>query len=184
MQDRGLRPAEELFADKEHGTRYRYMAGCKCFYCRRANSDYERERKEARERGDWNGLVPADRARKHIEELSRQGVGRRTLSARCGVGDTVIQQIKSGRKTQIRARTERKILEIAPIHQKGSTLVDATEAWSMINQLLIEGFTKTRIAAELGYKGNPPALQLNRDRITAENARKVRALYRKYMYMN
>ncbi len=32
---RGLRPVAELGADRPHGTRLRYFAGCKCFHRRR-----------------------------------------------------------------------------------------------------------------------------------------------------
>ena len=63
LASRGLKPITELAAEKPHGTRLRYIAGRHCFQCRRANSDYERQRKAARLAGDWNGLVPAERAR-------------------------------------------------------------------------------------------------------------------------
>lgn len=110
LADRGLRPAAELAADKPHGTRLRYIGGCKCFQCRRANSDYERDRKAARLAGDWNGFVPADRARAHLMSLSRSGVGKRAVQAASDVCMTVLQDIRTGKKAQIRARTERRIL--------------------------------------------------------------------------
>ena len=40
-----LRSAAVLSIDKPHGTRLKYMGGCKCMLCRAANSRYETERK-------------------------------------------------------------------------------------------------------------------------------------------
>jgi len=159
------------------------MAGCKCFHCRRANSDYERERKKARAAGDWNGIIDAGPTRNHLRKLSRAGIGRRQVQALCGVGDTVLQEIKTGKKRRIRARTERRVLAITDIdaNKTGSTLVDARESWRLLDDLLSEGFTKTELARELGSNGNPPILQLKHNRITATNRLKVFSLWRKYM---
>jgi hypothetical protein len=107
LASRGLRPVAELAADRPHGHRLRYLAGCRCFHCRRANSDYERERAAARAAGDWNGIVDAAPARRHILALSRRGVGRRMVAAASDVGLSVIADIRTGRKMRIRARTER-----------------------------------------------------------------------------
>lgn len=183
ISERGLRSHAELGADRPHGTRMRYMSGCKCFYCRRANSDYERERQVARMNGDWNGIVDAAPARAHLVRLSHAGIGRRQVMALTGVGDTVLHEVKIGKKLRIRKRTERLILGVMDIdaNKAGSTLIDAAGTWRLLDKLLVEGFTKTRLAAELGYQGNPPALQISRDRVTVTNSRKVRALWRKYM---
>lgn len=66
----GLRPVAELAADRPHGDRLRYMAGCRCKECRAANTAYETQRALARKAGDWNGVVSAARARSHIAVLS------------------------------------------------------------------------------------------------------------------
>ena len=176
--ERGLRPVAELAADRPHGTRLRYLAGCKCFKCRRANSDYERERQAARAAGDWNGIVDADRARRHILALGRQGVGRRMVAAASDVAESVIADVRAGRKLKIRARTERRILEVTPACRGDATLVPAKQTWERIEWLLDEGFTKGRIALELGRKTR--ALQLNREWVTARNAAAVEALVRRY----
>lgn len=70
MRPHDLPSAAALAKDKPHGTRLRYMAGCKCMLCRAANSRYETERAAARKNGDWNGLVSAIHARRHILKLS------------------------------------------------------------------------------------------------------------------
>ena len=178
MQARGLRPIAELGGSRPHGTRLRYLAGCKCFHCRRANSDYERERQKAREAGDWNGLVDADAARAHLRKLARQGVGRRMVHAVSDVALSVLQDVRSGRKRRIRALTERRILAVTQACRGDAVHVPAGPTWERIEWLLSEGFTKARIARELGMKR--PALQLNRHRVTVRNAAQVEALWRRY----
>lgn len=173
---RGLRPVAELAQDKPHGTRLRYIAGCKCFHCRRANSDYERQRKVARAAGDWNGLVPADKARAHLMILSRRGVGRRAVSAASDICSTVLQDISSGRKSRIRARTERKILSVNASMVSDHALVAPGRTFKLIEQLRQEGFTKTELARRLGYRNQ--ALQFNPKRMTARNVARVERLYR------
>lgn len=173
----GLKPMSELAADKPHGDRLRYIAGCRCFQCRRANSDYERQRKAARLAGDWNGIVPADRARAHLMSLSRRGVGKRAVAAATDVCHTVVHDIRSGRKTQIRARTERKILAVTPRMVSDRALVKPGRTFRLIELLLEEGFTKAELARRLGYRNG--ALQFRRDRMTAKNVQRVESLYRR-----
>lgn len=98
INTRGLRSAASLAAERQHGDRLKYMAGCHCNLCRAANTAYERQRKQAREAGDWNGLVSSAKARRHINNLSKAGVGRRSIAACSDVGDTIIFDIKAGNK--------------------------------------------------------------------------------------
>jgi hypothetical protein len=180
LPDRGLRPVHELAADRPHGTRLRYLAGCKCFQCRRANSDYERQRQAARAAGDWNGIVDAGPARAHLRRLSRLGIGRRVVSEVSNVAQTVLAEVKSGRKKRIRARTARRILSVGTAQRADAALVPAGATWKRIDALLEEGFTKSRIARELGAKTR--ALQIRRDLVTVRTAAKVETLWRKYQW--
>lgn len=176
---RGLKPASELGADLDHGVRMKYMAGCKCFYSRRANSDYERERKIARAAGDWNGIVSAKRARRHLAKLRRGGVGRRAVRMATDLGDTTLQDIVAGRKENIRARTERSILAVTANAALDGAYISASRTWSQVNQLITEGFTKARISIEIGQGGR--ALQLGKKQVTARNAAAIDRLWRRYM---
>jgi hypothetical protein len=178
LSERGLRPVAELAADRPHGHRLRYLAGCRCFYCRRSNSDYERGRAAARAAGDWNGIVDAAPARRHLRALARQGVGRRMVAAASDVALSVVADVRAGRKLKIRARSERRILAVTPACRGDAALVPAGPTWERIEWLLEEGFTKGRIALELGRKTR--ALQLNREWVTARNAAAVEALVRRY----
>jgi hypothetical protein len=175
---RGLRPAAELADSKPCGTRIRYVGGCRCFRCRRANSDYERERQKARAGGDWNGIVDAAEARRHILKLSRKGIGRRSITAATDIADSILVEIKNGARKRIRARTARKILSVTTAAIADRAFVPAGKAWSLIGELIDEGFTKTAIAHELGYGR---ALQLNKVRITARNDLEVKKLHRRLM---
>jgi len=170
-----------LTADPErfqHGTRARYALKCRCDDCRAANTAYERARAAARRSGDWNGLVPAARARQHLLKLSDQGVGRRAVAAATDIADSVLTQIRNGTKQRIRAETERRILRCNPSIASDGALVPAARTWSKVSWLLEEGFTKRRLSALLGQNGL--ALQLGRERVTARNAAKVDRVYRKY----
>jgi hypothetical protein len=174
---RGLKPPAELGADRPHGDRLRYLAGCKCFHCRRANSDYERSRKAARAGGDWNGMVSASNAREHLMALSRQGVGKRAVASASDVGLSTLSDIRTGRKTRIRARTERKILTVTAAMASDRSLVSPGRTFRLIKELVDEGFTKAELARQLGYRKE--ALQFRRHRMTAKNVQRVEALHRR-----
>lgn len=171
-----LRPVAELAAGKPHGVRLRYMAGCRCDACRRANTDYEIQRARARKAGDWNGIVPALGARDHMKWLSRHGVGRRAVQASTDIGDTVLSDILSGRKTRIRARTARKILAVTPAQAADHALISARKAKRLIASLRAEGYSERYLAKRLGYKN--PYLQFASNRITVRNSARIERLYR------
>lgn len=179
MRPSDLPPVAELAADKPHGNRIRYMSGCKCMLCRAANSRYETDRARARRAGDWNGLVPADRARRHLRKLAGAGVGKRSVAEAGDVPVSIIDGIRSGRKRQIRARTERSILSVTREALAAGQLVDARPTWVRIRRLLREGFTRAELARRLGYRS--PALQFRRDTIRLMSAVKIERFYNRIM---
>jgi hypothetical protein len=179
MRPTHLRDVVKLAAQKPHGIRLKYLAGCRCLPCRAANSRYECERAKARRNGDWNGLVPADLARRHILRLSKQGVGRRAVAAASDVPASIIAQIRCGRRTQIRKQTLNRILEVTNLAVSDAALVPAVKTWRQINTLLEEGFSKAELARRLGFAS--PALQLGKNRILARSAARVDRLFRLFM---
>lgn len=175
LRSRGLRPAHELAANRAHGDRLRYIGGCRCDACRKANSAYESARQRARNAGDWNGIVPAAAARQHMLKLSRRGIGRRAIGAATDIADTVLSEIRSGRKQQIRARTERLILAVTPAVASDRAYVSAARTHQLIAALLDEGYTEAFLCQRLGYANR--YLQFG-DRITARNAYRVARLHK------
>lgn len=174
LADRGLKPIAELAAGREHGDRLKYMAGCRCVECRRANSAYESERQKARAAGDWNGFVDATAALAHMKALSEQSVGRRAVAAASDVGDTILQGIINGTKKKIRARTERAILAVTKDSASDHALIPAKPTWKLLNAMIAEGHSKADIARGLG--SSTPALQVGRFQVTVRMARKVELL--------
>ena len=179
---RGLRPASELAARRPHGDRLRYIGGCRCDECRRANSAYERERIAARKAGDWNGLVCASKARAHLAHLSEHSVGRRTVADVSGVADTTLVEIIAGRKTRVRARTERAILRVTATAAADGALVSAQSTWRLLGELVRDGYSKTALAKELGY--TRPALQFSRHRVTVRNRFDVERLHTRLHFVD
>lgn len=179
LAQRGLKPAAELAANRPHGDRLRYIGGCRCDLCRKANSTYERERQKARAAGDWNGIVDAGKAREHLLKLSELGVGRRAVAAASDVAETVLMDIRSRAKTRVRARTERQILAVTPEMASDHALVDAGPTWKLIRDLLKAGFTKSRLSAEMGTNGR--ALQLAKDQVTVRNAARMASVHARLM---
>jgi hypothetical protein len=172
-------PSAEVFADRPHGTRLRYISRCRCVPCRAANSRYETARAAARRAGDWRGIVPADTARAHLLRLSRLGVGYKSVAAAGDVTPSILFAIRTGARKRIRASTERAILAVDEQAIADHALVSPAATWRRIRALLEEGFSKAELARRLGYK--TPKLQLGRPgrrRILAATAAKIERFYR------
>lgn len=175
----GLRSAAELAANRPHGIRLQYMAGCRCLKCRMANSNYQTLRDRARKAGDWNGLVDASEARAHILKLGKQGVGYKTVAQAAGVSKTILARVRTGERLQVRARFSRAVLAVTKDMAAPHSLVKAGELWRRIERLLGQGFTKADLARRLGYSNH--ALQFRRDLVTVASDRAVAVLYRRLM---
>lgn len=168
-------------ARKPHGTRARRKAGCDCIPCRAADSRYESERVRARRNGDWNGIVSAAKACKHIRALGRKGVGYKQVAAAAGVARSIVFGIRSGARENCRARTERLILAVDTTCRGDAALIDAGPTWDLLNKLLRDHFfTKTSLARALGSRAKVPSVQINRKTVTVRNAAKVRRLWENY----
>ncbi len=173
-------PSLSVLADRNpHGTRIKYMGGCRCGECRAAAARSDRESKARRRQGLSNGLTSAEPTREHLLRLSSQGIGRDAVADVSGVAVSVISEIRTGRKQQIRKETERRILAVTVEAAFDKANIDAGPTWRLIGELLEEGFTKAELARRLGYA--VPALPFRRERISARNARRIELLYRRVM---
>jgi hypothetical protein len=170
-------PAPEVFADRPHGMRVRYVAGCRCEDCREANRAYARMQQKLARQGQGNPLVDAGRVRRHLAKLSRAGIGTKTVHDITGVSRTNLVAIVAGAKRQLRRNTAAKILAVTREATHDAKLVDVGPTRRRIARLLQEGFTKGQIARRLGCQR--AALQiLKRGRITAKTEHKVEGLYK------
>jgi hypothetical protein len=160
-----------------HGTRSRYITGCHCFKCRVANTNYETER-AAKQRAGWHArLVDTDRVIAHLKELSKAGVGYKSVAAAANVSHTSLAKIKAGKKTQLRADAEARILAVDQGAIADGALIDAAPTRRLIGKLVEGGYTRAWIAHQLGYSGQ--GLQFRFSTITALNASRVERLYRR-----
>lgn len=219
----------------EHGTRARYVAGCRCRGCKDANvrAYHEREARSKEAAAEvsfppvpvtktWtapdgtvrtrtyrrgcpgydgtgcphrahlrkdsvgmcaccrlrlvdNSTVDASRARHHLRMLSKHGIGRRAVQEATDISETVLHEVKTGRKKTIRRRTQDLILAVDETCVSDGALVDAKDVWRMIHRLVtIHGYTKSAIARRIGQRG--PGLQLGKRRVTARNALAIRKM--------
>jgi hypothetical protein len=126
----------------------------------------------------WNGLVDAGPARAHLLALSEQQVGKRAVAAACDVALSVLDLIRRGTRTKIRAKTERRILAVDAGARSDGARVPAKPTRKLLRQLQREeDMTKGAIALRLGSK--VPALQVGKTRwVTARTAAKVERLAR------
>jgi|SRR5579864_4217741 len=174
-----LKPVQILAATKPHGTRLRYMSGCKCLCCRAANSRYECRRAELRRCGFSNPIVSADATRKHVLALRHRGIGYKTVARNAGVSKTILASVLAGRRVNVRRMTEKRVLELGDRGgPAGGAIVPARNTWLQINRLLREGFTKTALAQRLGVG---KAIQFRSDRVRASTAAKVDRFFRELM---
>ena len=119
----------------------KYMAGCRCWRCKRGNAAYEAELQRKRELFGPNDLVPVDRVRAFLHEMQKLGIGYMTIAKHVGVGKTPLGEIlwpgKSGRN-HIRRRTENKVLAYKQTLDTMPLLVKvpAAETVSKLKQLI------------------------------------------------
>ena len=116
------------------------------------------------------------RAREHLLQLRRKRIGLNAISATTDVSKTQLYNLRSGKQTQLRAMTERRILACtAAAARSDGHRVPAGPTWKLIEQLLEEGYTKTRIANEMGLR----SIQLAKTTITARSAHRFAVVYRR-----
>ena len=169
-------PPFSRWATRPHGTRLRYMSGCKCMQCRAANSRHETTRAALRKVGLGNGIVCASAARAHIARLGTRQMGYKQVARVAGVAISVVAAVKAGRKLRIRQETDRRIRAVAWQPALGA-LVDAGPTWVLLNELIATGYPKRRLAHWLGQRGQ--GLQVSRRHVKAQTAMCVRALHRR-----
>ena len=124
-------------------------------------------------------LVRTLRVRNHLKRLAAAGIGSRQVSKACGVTRNVLLRIQEGEIQKTRRETEARILGVDVADLADGALVDAGPTWSLLEEMLRAGHTKTAIAGLLGSNAKVPALQIRRDYCTSGTAKAVEALHRR-----
>ena len=163
-----------------HGVRSRYVCGCRCEACRKANREYAHTRAKAQQRGDWNGLVDAEPARQHLLHLSARGVGARTVHSVSDVALTVLRDVKACRQKKIRARQSKRILAVDSSCKADHAVISARDTWRLVRWMVRRGYPKAELARRLGYKS--PALQLRKRYVLAKTASRIQRLHRQIVH--
>jgi hypothetical protein len=174
---------------RQHGTRAKYVVEkCRCEPCRKANRDYALQRDRHKRRVAFGieeprpAFVDATEAREHLLWLSKVGVGKRRVSKLTGISLSVIDRLRQGNQTKCRPKTAAKILAVGRSKASDGAFIDAKQTWRLIDDLVNHGWTKTAIAKAIGSKAQRPALQLQRNKVTAKNARAIAQLHEREMF--
>lgn len=151
------------------------MAGCRCGVCTEANTRYQRERGRQLRRPDgrWGPWVDAARVAERIEELSRSGVGVRTIAAAAGVATSTVSRIRSGGVRRVRAPVATAIMAV-PSTCAASVTVDAAPARRHRDALVGSGWALSQIAEVCGL--GPAAVRLRAPRCRARTRDRIVAL--------
>jgi hypothetical protein len=157
-----------------------WRRGCRCRECRTAANVYNIKLQRRRDRGEET-LQDNSEAAEHILWLRSQGIGLRAVAAATGLQRLTVWKIARGETRRSRPETISRIMAVGTHMRKAGSLVDAEPTWRLIDDMLANGFTRTRIAAELGSTAKRPALQLKRDKIKQSNADQVREVYDRLM---
>lgn len=166
-----------------HGTRTRYVSGCRCEPCTEANRVYIRELDRHHRRVAYGieeprpeRVIDATEARDHLRWLASVGVGSRVVAERTGLARGTVRDIITGEHANCLPKTAEKILAVGKYDRSSGARVDAADTWRKIDELLARGWTKVAIARRISSP-TALALQIGRDEVRASTAQKVTALY-------
>jgi hypothetical protein len=145
----------------QHGTKIRYLAGCRCRRCRRGNAEYKAKLNRDRKRYGPNDLVSTDKVLAHLRYLQTFGMGCQTVAKNARVAKTSLALIIYYGRKHIRRRSEARILAVRPTIEMLplSAGIPADETFARIRQLLKWGYPRSIISWDaLGNKAG--ALQI------------------------
>lgn len=182
------RDCHHKIAKHEHGTRSAYVLDrCKCRPCLDANSAAERKRERERLYGRYEERLDSAPVREHIIMLRENGVGLKRLAQITGVSTSTLGNIVYGRtergegpQKRIERMTAEKILAVQPGIDAfaAGAKIDATGTHRRLQALVAIGYSISSLGRHLGIDvTNMNGVMGGRGEVTAETARKVRALY-------
>lgn len=173
--------------DHPHGTAKGIAAGCPCKECMDAARARQRQYL-ARRRALKDG-VPAGKARRHINRLTKAGYTLAAINAVCSVPVGVLRDVGSGKADQISARHEAAVLAVTPamcasvptrvgsrgrVRAASSEQVPAAPTRRLLEDLASRGFGPAWVARELGYDRK---VQIGHDKVLRRMAEAVADLH-------
>lgn len=87
-----------------HGTRSKYVMGCRCDECRKANAADRRARRVRRP------LVPVAPVVEHLRKLQAAGLSRARIAKAARVGEATLDRIAREPETRMRGQAARAVL--------------------------------------------------------------------------
>ena len=179
-------------AEREHptqrrgcGTYAKYkLDNCRCYSCCFAGSEYKTNRRRAIAYGTWQPFVDAEPVRRHVEYLRECGLGLRRIAELAGVDYSNLCRLfypMHGRPSakRIRPGNAQALLAVeATLDNLASkTVIDVTGSHRRLQALVCVGWSQSKLAVRLGMTQRNFNTLMRRERVTAEKARRIRAVY-------
>ena len=176
------------YANHQHGTRLMYVLDkCHCRACREANTAERRRVAKLQAFGRYDsGRVDAQPVREHIRMLMDFGIGLKRIAEVAGVSNSTVGRVIYGdhaRNMPPRARVERHVhdavLAVQPtLENLGcTTVVDGTGTRRRLQSLMFIGYSMSYLGSRIGMTPGNFSRTVKSDRVQAETARAVAALY-------
>lgn len=158
-----------------HGTRARYLYGCRCDSCRTAQRTYSRNYYRQQSARKGTSLVDSTLVKQHLDRLAGYGMGARSVADAAGLDRKTVQDVAHGRRPRVTRRAAFRILRVTPDCAPDHALIDAAPTWALIRQMVEEGYANKELARLLGYRGR--YIPIDKTRCSVRNANRVRVLH-------
>jgi hypothetical protein len=166
-------------AQRSHGTRACYAAGCRRPECAKANRTAENHRQRMILYGTWQPYVDASRARQHVRDLGVTGTGWKTAAHLAGLSTSTISRLVYGGPgtrpptRRIRTETEQKILAVKPGLEalRPHRPTGAIGTRRRLQALIACGYSGACLARRLGMSPQNFGTMLTRGQVLAATAR-------------
>lgn len=176
--------------DRSHGTRACYVwgprgqgPGCRCADCTEANRVANARRDRLIAYGQWQPFTDADPVRKHLQELSAVGIGRRRVMALTGLSSGCLTKLLYGQRgnppaSKVRTKTAETILAIQPDTPIPPKFIDSAPARHRLQALAAARWTQAALVCQLEDVSPSTVTAIMRgDQITPRTDQAIRGLY-------
>jgi len=137
--------------DPGHGSRARYIAGCHCDLCRRANRAYLNDYHAAR-KVEGRQTVPSHAVVAHLAALRESGVELSAIARMSGCSVHHLRAVGRGEYPRVTRRLHDGVLSIQPGDFSENARVPVAEAIKLVAEIRACGIQVQTIAHALGYK--------------------------------